>query len=131
MAIEGPSIFHPGPGARGSNKRDVMHLLAVEGKFYLPPPRNVNASFLQDFLAGRKALLVRAQVQFLSNVPGFKELSVQSLVADFSDVAFVKRYLPNDLPWVKVDRAYAQNVTSSGDEYAAAGVRGRANKASD
>ena len=39
---------------KGRSKREIYQLLAMKGKFYLPPESQANSDFIHDIMVGRK-----------------------------------------------------------------------------
>ena len=50
-----------------------------KAKKYCPPQRDLTSTFAKDILAGRKFLLDLDKVNWIEEVPTFKELSTQSV----------------------------------------------------
>jgi hypothetical protein len=50
-----------------------------KAKKYCPPQRDLTSIFAKDILAGRKFLLDLDKVNWIEEVPTFKELSTQSV----------------------------------------------------
>lgn len=77
----------------------------------MPASRNLNARFLQDFLAGKKSLLLTKDVKFVKAQYNFKELSLEKLLNDFPDHDLARKFLPDSSSVSKIDRSYALNAT--------------------
>lgn len=76
----------------------------------MPEDRNVNCEFLAKFFAGEKVLLRLAEVKFVRQVCGYRELSTANLLQTCPKIDDVLRYLPDLQDRRKLDRSYAMNV---------------------
>lgn len=96
--------------ATKTTKRDFLDLLIVEGHFYLPPKRNVNARFLQQFLAGSKKLLKVGEVQAVSRVWNFKTCTTRAVWQLFPSKEAAQPFFPDNPPIERVDKTFVFNV---------------------
>ncbi len=96
--------------ANKSKKKDVINLLSIEGRFYLPPERNLNSSFLKQFFAGNKRLYKVSDVQMVGQSFRFKELAITVLLQNHPRAAEARMYLPDEANLSKLDRTYTLNV---------------------
>ena len=96
--------------------------VTLQGGYYLPPIRNLNAVFFQEFFAGRKKLMQIAQIKFFARVPNFKELSIERLIAVFPHSTDEKASLPDHVPLLKLDRNYVLNASLKDHEHAQSGI---------
>lgn len=96
--------------ATKTTKRDFLDLLIVEGQFYLPPKRNVNARFLQQFLAGRKKLFKVGDVKAVSRVWNFKTCTTRAVWDLFPAKQEAKPFFPDNPSIERLDKTFVFNV---------------------
>jgi len=88
-------------------------LLQVEGRIYLPPPRNINSAFLKSFLSGKKRMFKTEEVRFVAKVFNFRELTLENLLQEFPRPEEARTFFPDHVPLQKLDRHYALNVLNT------------------
>lgn len=98
--------------ATRTTKRDFLDLLIVEGQFYLPPKRNVNARFLQQFLVGSKKLLKIKDIHAVSRVWNFKTCTTRAVWELFPEKHDARAFFPDTPAIERMDKTFVFNVRS-------------------
>ena len=118
-----PLAVLPVQASSRTTKQDFLALLAVEGRYYLPPRRNMTARFVQQFLAGQKKLLKAQEVLHVAKVWAFKSCTAARVWELFPEKRAAEPFLPDSQPLAKLDKSYLLNVSSTGAQYRRRGVR--------
>ena len=66
-------------GAKYSSKREIYRFLTSEARIYLPSYETVTIFHLRDLVAGRRRMIMQADVKVIS-VPFFDGLSIEKML---------------------------------------------------
>lgn len=78
--------------------------------YYLPSPRVLNSTMVQQILKGEKRLLKKCEVIHTGIVLKLPSFAKDKLVARFPLADTLRNFLPDDVPLSYVDHRYLLNV---------------------
>jgi hypothetical protein len=93
-----------------TRKHDFLDLLAADGRYYLPPRRNMSARFVSDFLAGDKKLFKLHEIRLVSRVWRFKNCTCKLVWESFPEKELAIADLPDIDQLEKIDKSYLFTV---------------------
>ena len=75
------------------SKKEIFHVLTVEGGLYLPPINDSNKKYIQNIMKGLKKFLYAKNVKVVKT-PHIKGLSIKEIIAWAKDNSDIDCYLP-------------------------------------
>ena len=76
------------------SKKEIYHVLTVEGGIYLPPMMDANKKYIQNIMRGHKKFLYTKNVK-IAKVPQINKLSIKSILKWGYENTDIDSYLPS------------------------------------
>ena len=76
------------------SKKEIYHVLTVEGGLYLPPMMDANKRYIQDIMRGIKKFIYAKNVRIVK-VPQIENLSIKAILIWAKENTSIESYLPS------------------------------------